>query len=286
MKKLVLFLLCGGLLAGCSSQALYNVSVSDGDTVLISDDKMSVTKQGYFEFLLNQYGASSVLDLSLEKIVEKEITDEKEVEKILNANIEDLTKYANNDLDSYVKKLGYQSKEEFIETVLKLDAKVELLHNKYIQANLDDLMKEYEVCSFKMIEFEKESEALKFIKEVKDEADFDKKLDEAKDNGEDAGYVSNVSYLDEKLKSELKNFIKEKNDGVYSKAVKLSTDKFAVVYLYDTAHKNVDEITSTLASVRALNEKITGIYLKKYNFTVAEDRIKDSIKKLSSQYIE
>lgn len=286
MKKLVLFLLCGGLLVGCSSQALYNAKVSDGDTVLMKDDKMSVTKQGYFEFLLNQYGASSVLDLGLEKIVEKEVTDEKEIEKILNANIENLTKYANNDLDSYAKKLGYQSKDEFIESVLRLDAKVELLHNQYIHANLKDLIKEYEVCSLKMIEFEKESEALKFIKEVKDEADFDKKLDEVKDNGEDAGYVSKASYLDEKLKNELKNFIKQDKDGVYSKAIKLSTDKFAVVYLYDTAHKKVDDMTSTLASIKELNEKITGIYLKKYNFTVAEEKIKDSIKQLSSQYIE
>lgn len=286
MKKIMMFLLCGGLLVGCASSA-FSVRVSDQDKVLASDDKMSLTKQGYFEFLLKQYGAGSVLDQTLDFISEKEVTDQKVIDKLVDESVKEYTKYADGDLDKYAKKLGYESKDEFIEKVLRADAKIEALHNKYIQSNFDKLLTEYQVTSLKMINFKKESEALKFIKETKTEEAFDKKLKEVKDDGEDAGVVTkNTSMLDSALTKELGKLSAVKKDGLYSKAIKLSNDEYAVIYLYDTAHKNKEDITSSLASISELAEKITGIYLKKYHFTVHDEAIQESIKKLSTEYIE
>lgn len=284
MKKIVMFLLCGGLLVACQKSA-YSVKVSDGDKVLVSDSEMQVTKQGYFEFLLTQYGAGSLLDQSLEMIADKEVTDTKAIEKATQESIDKYAKYADGDLEKYAKKLGYASKDEFVEKVLRLDAKIDLLHKKYIQDNLDKFLKDYQVAQLKMISFDKESEALAFIKETKTEKDFDKKLKDKK--GEDMGVVSNkTSTLDENLLKALDKLSAVKNDGLYSSAIKLSDDKYAVVYVYDTAHKNTDDIINHLTSLSDLTEEINGIYLKKYHFDVLDERVKDSVKKISSQYVE
>lgn len=285
MKKLVMLLLCGGMLIACSSSS-YNVKVSNSDEVLISDSEMSITKQGYFEYLLNRYGADEVVNLALNTIAEKELSDTDAIDKLLQERIDDYTKYAEGNIEEYAKNLGYESKDEYVEKVLRLSVKVELLRNKYIEENLDGLLKEYQVTSLKKIIVEKESEALAIIKEASSKEAFDKALKDAGSKGEDAGIVTKNSSLDDNLKSSLEKLSVIKEDGVYTTPIKLSDGTYAVVYLYNTDHKNTEEIVSTLTNISDLQNKITGTYLKKYNFEVHDQKIKSGIKKLSSEYIE
>lgn len=75
MKKLLMLLLCGGLLAACSSN--YSVKVSDSDKVIVSGSELNITKQDYFDYLLKTSGANEVLDEVLLSIADKELTDQK-----------------------------------------------------------------------------------------------------------------------------------------------------------------------------------------------------------------
>lgn len=285
MKKLVMLLLCGGMLVACS-QSSYNVKVSNSDEVLVSTSEMSITKQGYFEYLLDQYGSNEVLNQALNTIADKEVTDTDAIEKLLQERIDDYAKYADGDIEEYAKSLGYDSKDDYVDKVLRLSVKVELLRNKYIEENLETLISEYQVTSFKKIIVEKESEALALIKESTSEEIFDQKLKNAGSKGEDAGIVTKESSLDDNLKTALEKLSALKEDGVYSEAIKLSDDTYAVVYVYNTNHQNTQDIINTLTKITDLQDKITGVYLKKYNFEVHDKKIKADIKKLSSEYIE
>lgn len=75
-------------------------------------------------------------------------------------------------------------------------------------------------------------------------------------------------------------------DGVYSSAIKLSDDTYAVIFVYDTDKEaNKDNYLSTLTSNDDIITTVEGYYLNKYEFNVNEDKLKDAIKALSEDYI-
>jgi len=285
MKKLAMLLLCSGLLVACSSSG-YSVKVSDSSDTLISGEGIEITKQDYFEHLLDSYGSSQILSDALTAIADKEITDQDEIDALLKEREELYAQYADGDLEEYAKSLGYESKDEYINEALLPDVKQELLRNKYIEENLETLLTEYQVTCFKKIIVDKESTALSIIKASTNEDEFDKQMKTYSDNAEDAGIVTKNTSLDENLTAKLETLSKITEDGVYSDAIKLSDDTYAVIFIYDTARKNKDDYITALTSDQDVQEAVEGIYLEKYNFTVNDSKLKDAIKQISSQYIE
>ena len=83
MKKLMMLLLCGGLLVACSSDSGYSVKVSKSDDAMITGSELKMTKQDYFNQLLDQYGAQQVLSEALTTIADKEVTDQEEINKLV-----------------------------------------------------------------------------------------------------------------------------------------------------------------------------------------------------------
>lgn len=284
MKKLLMLLLCGGLLAACSSN--YSVKVSDSDKVIVSGSELNITKQDYFDYLLKTSGANEVLDEVLLSIADKELTDQKAIDKQVKEEEKTYEQYADGGLDKYAKSLGYSSKDDFVNEKIVPVVKLNMLIKKYIEENLETMISEYQVVSFKKIVVDKESAALAIIKEATTKEAFDKKLKEAGTNGEDAGIVTKNSSLDDNLKKKLKDLSKLDKDGVYSEAIKLSDDKYAVVYVYDTDHKNKDDLIEALANDSNAKEDVEAKYLKKYHFTVNDDKLAKEIKNISDQYLE
>lgn len=285
MKKVLMLLLCGSLLYGCSSTK-YSVKVSDSQDALVTGSELNITKQDYFEYLLKYYGAQTVVSSMLDEIANKEITDQDKIDELVQKREDEYAQYADGDLEKYATNLGYASKEEYLNESLIPEVKQELLREKYIEEHLNDLIKEYNVCSFKKIVVEKESEALDIIEKSTDEDAFDKLMKDYGSDSEDAGVVTKNSTLDDNLKEKLSDLCKVEKDGVYSKAIKLSDDNYAVIYLYDTAHKNTDDIISSLASDGEVQEKVEGAYLKQYHFDVYDDLLKEEIKDISDNYLE
>jgi len=153
--------------------------------------------------------ADSVLEAALKankRLAEKLRSDENMsktlleiMEPVLKEREETYTKYANGDLDSYAKSMGYKSKDEYIKEALLPDVKQELLRNKYIKENLDHLLSEYQVVRFKKIIVSKESTALAIISNSKDEKSFNEQMKKYSDKAEDAGIVTKNYSLDENL---------------------------------------------------------------------------------------
>lgn len=283
MKKILGLFLAFVLLVGCSKNI---TTVTDGDKTLASDKKFTVDKQGYYEALVDQYGASQLMVDVLSKIADEEIKDEEAVNKRLEERKKELSELSDKGLSEIATMYGYETEEEFINDRLIPDIKQEMLINQYIQENLDTYIKEQELVSMKVITVEKESDALQLIKDIKSEEDFDKKLKENEETSDDYGIVTKSSQLDENITKILSDLQSLEKDGVYEKAIKMTSETYAVIYVYDTQHEKIDDISSALSNIEDVQNEVTGIYLKKYKFEVYDSQLKSDIKDMSDEYID
>lgn len=286
MKKLLIVLGCALLLTGCATPSKYEVKVSDSSKVVLTINGVSITKQDYFETLLDNYGADNIVSDALERIADKEVTDLDKVEELVEERKKVYTTYLGTTLEEFAKSMGYKSEAEFIEDALRPDAKQECLRNQYISDNFDALVDEYNVTRIKKIVVDLESEALILIDEAKDEDAFDALMEKHKDKSEDLDIVTKNTALDDNIIVKLDEFSKFEKDGVVAQAVKLTDGHYAVIFVYDTEKEDKQEYIDTLTIDSAIQSKIESIYLKKYNFNVYDEKLKAAIKRINSGYIE
>lgn len=266
----------------------YTSSVKNGSSEVISGD-VSVTKKGLYEYLLDNYGANEVLNEAYNKITAKEITDK----DAINTKVEELkNRYAeySGSFETYAKNQGYSDAKTYEKEVVVPEAESELLEEKYLDTKFNDACKTYNVSYLKIVEYSKESEALKALKTVTDENAMTTLMNANASNSTDLGFVcskSSTTTVDKKLIKALSKFTSLKTDGIYKEAVKLSTGKYAVVYVYNTdkASKK-DDIVSNLQNLADVQSDIESYYLKKYKFTVEDEKVKKDIKKISSKYVD
>ena len=285
MKKLGMILCALVLLTGCSLS--YNTELSDGSDTLASTDSMTITKQDLYLYILENYGADEVLDEALRTVADLEITDEDEVAELVEERQETYASYA-DDLEDYATSLGYEDADQFTELVIEPDVKQTLLIEKYIDDNYDDLIEDYQACSLKVIIVEKESEALTIIEDEPDADDFDALIeDEYSDEGEDYGVVTKNTSLDDNLLDLLEDFMEIEEEGVYEEAILLSDDTYAAVYIYDCdKEENSDTYKEALESEDDITDEAQVYYLKKYEFTVYEQLLKEEITEINEDYFD
>ena len=258
----------------------YTSSVQNSSSEVISGD-VSVTKKGLYEYLLDNYGANEVLNEAYNKITAKEITDK----DAINTKVKELKqRYA------YAKNQGYSDAKAFEKEVVVPEAKSDLLEEKYLDTKFNDVCKKYNVSYLKIVEYSKESEALKALKTVTSADAMTALMNANTSSSTDLGFVcskSSTTTVDKKIIKALSKFTSLKTDGVYKEAVKLSTGKYAVVYVYNTdksAQKN--DIVKNLLNLGDVKTDIESYYLKKYKFTVEDEKVKKQIKKISSKYVD
>lgn len=285
MKKLVLLALCGVLLCGCSS-SLYDIEITGGKTELMSYNKMSISKQDYFEVLLAKYGAQTIVENALFDIAKKEITDTKAVEDLVESKKETYATYYNGNIDDVAKANGYSDTDLYIKNIIEPQAYLELLNKTYIKENYDSLIKDTSATRFKVILCDKESDALALIEKTKDNLNKFDALMKDNENAEDVDIVTKNDSLDSNIIEILPTLSAYTKDQIYSKAVKLTNGAYAVLYVYDTARDDKEEWINALNNDSKVVETAEGHYLKKYNFTVYDETLSETIKNLSSQYLE
>lgn len=281
-KKIIPMVIASTLLVGCSSSAVsYSSEVENGDKTAINIDGTEVTKNDIYHFLLEQYGSSEVLTLALTYIADQEITDEDAYNTKLNEAIAS-QKEGTTSLDDIAKQYGLENEQEYIDQVLAVGIKQQMLKEKYIDKNFDKLVKEYKVKYLKTITVDTEAGAKKLIDQINDGSDFDTVMNE--NGGSDAGMVTTESTtVDSKIIDKLDKFTK---DGLYNKVIKTSDSKYAVVYVYNSDTSNVkDDIKTNLASISDMSTKVESYYLKQYNFTINEEAIKDEIEESYPEYL-
>lgn len=284
-KKIIPLVIASTLLVGCSSSSAVNYSseVSDGDKTAINIDGTEINKNDIYHYLLEKYGSSEVLSLALTYIADQEITDEDAYNTKLNETIAEQKESAGvTSLDDIAKQYGLENEQEYIDKVLSVGVKQEMLKEKYIDKNYKKLVKEYKVKYLKTITVDTEAGAKKLLKQIKDGSDFDTIMNE--NGGSDAGMVTTeTTTVDENIIKKLDKFTK---DGAYEKVIKTSDSKYAIVYVYNTDTSAVtDEIKSNLATISDMSTKVESYYLKQYNFTINEKAIEDEINESQPDYL-
>lgn len=282
-KKIFPLALVATLLVGCSSSSTdtFSSEVSDGDTSLVSIDDVEIKKNDVYHYLLEQFGSSEVLSLALTYIAEEELTDTDAVQKRID---EAVANYSNNSsggtLADAAKQYGLSSEQEYIDKVISVGIKQTMLKEKYINDNYDSLIDEYKVKYLKTITLDTESAALSIIDQVKDGSDFDTLMNE--NSGSDVGLVTTESSsVDSNIIDKLDKFSK---DGIYSKVIKTSESKYAVIFVYNTDKKELKEdIIKNLSSIDAISKAMEQHYLDAYNFKVNESVLD---KEIESAYSE
>lgn len=266
----------------------YTSSVQNSSSEVISGD-VSVTKKGLYEYLLDNYGANEVLNEAYNKITAKEITDK----DAINTKVKELKqRYAeySGSFETYAKNQGYSDAKTFEKEVIVPEAKSDLLEEKFLDTKFNDVCKKYNVSYLNIVEYSKESEALKALKTVTSADAMTALMNANTSSSTDLGFVcskSSTTTVDKKIIKALSKFTSLKTDGVYKEAVKLSTSKYAVVYVYNTdksAQKN--DIVKNLLNLGDVKTDIESYYLKKYKFTVEDEKVKKQIKKISSKYVD
>lgn len=259
----------------------YTSKVSTGSTKIVTGD-VTVTKQGFYEYLLKQSGSNKTIEKAYALIADELITDKKAIDKKVK-ELEDTYKSYMGSVKAYATAMGYDSVDDFEKNQVIPSAKESLLATKYLKDNYAQACKDYQVAYLMQVSYEKESDALKAIKKYTTKKEF-KKIK----NVSDLGCVTkNTSTLDKNITSMLSTLSTTTKDGVYSKAVRLSTGEYAVLFIYNTdKKKNKDTITDSLASDTNVQDDIKAYYLKKYNFTVYDKQLKKEIEKSHSTYLK
>ncbi len=281
-KNIIPLVVAGTLLVGCgsSSAITYSSEVSKA-VITIGDTK--ITNNEIYHHLLKQFGSSEVLSLALTYIADQEVTDKEVIKTKVDEKVastkESLT---TSSLDEVAKQYGFKNEQEYIDKIITVGVKQDLLKEKYIDKNYNDLIKEYKVKYLKVITVDTESGALSLIDKVKDGADFDTVMTE--NSGSDVGIVTTKSTnVDSKIIEKLDKFTK---DGIYNKVIKTSESKYAVIYVYNSDKSKIkDDVKSGLASVSEMSAKMESYYLKQYNFDIYEEAIKDEIKESNEDYL-
>ena len=254
----------------------YTSSVQNSSSEVISGD-VSVTKKGLYEYLLDNYGANEVLNEAYNKITAKEITDK----DAINTKAKELKqRYAeySGSFETYAKNQGYSDAKAFEKEVVVPEAKSDLLEEKYLDTKFNDVCKKYNVSYLKALKTVTSADAMTAL------------MNANTSSSTDLGFVcskSSTTTVDKKIIKALSKFTSLKIDGVYKEAVKLSTGKYAVVYVYNTdksAQKN--DIVKNLLNLGDVKTDIESYYLKKYKFTVEDEKVKKQIKKISSKYVD
>lgn len=274
MIKFIPFALVALLLTGCSSDQGYLSKVTDGDAVLVEIDGTEITTNDIYNYYLKNYGSSQVLDYALTHIAEVEITDQEAIDKKLQETVDTYTTYAEVDLDSYAKSLGYESGEQYTQEALLPSVLQQLLVEKYVNENVISLKEEYQIRYLKTVTFNTEIEATDFISTTSNEG-FDEVIDD--NNGLDVGIVTQDNTdLDTNIIGELESFTE---DGIYQDVISTTDGKFVVVYVYNTELDDEvkSEVISTLISTDGISTKCENHYLEKYEFQVNEPLIKTAI---------
>ena len=254
-----------------------------------------MTKKGLYEYLLDNYGANEVLNernfynKKMIALLAKEITDQDAIDAKVKEQKNRYAEYSGS-FETYAKNQGYSNAKAFEKEVVVPEAKSELLEEKYLDTEFNDVCKKYNVSYLKIVEYSKESDALKALKTVTNADAMTALMNANSSSSTDLGFVcskSSTTTVDKKIIKALSKFTSLKTDGVYKEAVKLSTGKYAVVYVYNTdknAQKN--DIVENLLNLGDVKTDIESYYLKKYKFTVEDKKVKKQIKKISSKYVD
>lgn len=284
MKKIILVLLTVLTLSACSSNSL---TITDGDTQIISGDKVSYTKQEFYDDLKgNDYTPVILSDLT-KKIAKLENLDLSDVDKMVEEDIAELkTQYG----DAYESVMAYYGGIDTVKANLNSGIIAEKLAKNYFELEYETLKNTYMPKKAKIAYFDTEDQANKMLEEIKAGKTFEMA---AAENGYGSEIRENVVTDKSELAVEIKKFISDVKEATLSEVIASTittqgqdgttnaTTKYYVVEVTNTDVDSFkDEFINTL-NTTVDSTTIFNFYFNKYDIEVYDQATYDL---LSSNY--
>ena len=279
MKKITLALIaimmvC--LLAGCGDA---HGKLTNGNQPLFTIGKTKVTKNDFYKVMRDYDGGDYLIKQTAKYIVNAEIETTDEITAQAKKQFDEtIAGYA--DLATALKTLGYDSEEELMEDVVD-SVKSDLLIDKYIEDNWDELTKKYAPLKIRVLSFtsaesetadfkEKAAAALADLKAGEKFDDVAKKyMDEKSDAYKLAAetlYTTSSSSYDTVVKDYLKTVVTPGLSEVLSDST--GTKAFIVQVTNNNLTQLKAEFTEYLKGLSTISQDMYTYYFKKHNFTI------------------
>ncbi len=275
MKKLLISLSLLLLLVSCTTSAA-SISLSDGDSKIVTVGEQAINKDAIFNMMKSQDLGSTIVEIAkvslVNSLIEVDETIEKRAQELLESNRE----YFGESFESIVKTY-YGSEEEFLETQLIPSAQQEALAKIYFEENFDKIVEENKPRQVIIVTTDSQEDAQSVIDAMNNDEDLTSVLEELKIDesyGEPVIIASTSS-----VPSEVLEFIQKGSiDDVTSEAILDKETYYAVKILETDAETLKEDFFTIYVSVSTNLDTMYQHYFKKYKFNVYDQQIYDAIK--------
>lgn len=288
MKKTV-WLTCAAAavlaLSGCSDA---KADISNGDKVVAKVGNQEITKEDLYTTMKMSNAYNTVIEQVTKQIVDKEVPVTKEMETNAKAAFEDYKKTAGTSFAEYLKNSGYKTEEEYYQNIFLVDQQKQALNKKYVSDNYKTLMNEYHPMKAQLLVFDDKDSAKKVFDEIKggkDFAEYAKTGNTTNFNGTLKVVNSKTTGMSSVAFTKMKS-VKKANTLIDEVISDASTGKFYIVKVVDSDPDNFkDEAITSVTELDDAADKAFTFYLKKYNFTIYDIDIYNSVKESKPTYI-
>lgn len=282
------------LIAGCCSLLLLTGCGKSQSTVQGSSDKLmtigdvTYSKGDVYNLIKESEGSNLIISLALTDIYDKEVPRTDKIKEEAQKQYDE-AKAANPDLDNQILSSGYESVDQYIDSVVIPSVQSEELTKKYFEKNEDSIVDEYKPSKAQIIQCDtkdKAQDALKALKEGKNTEDVVKEF-----GSETAAFTGSeqiVTTLSSTLPTRLINSLSSAKDSGVLDEVFVNDDKtsFYVANLISNNYKdNLDAIVEALSSNSSLSKEITISYLTEYKFEVYDQFLFNQLKINNPEYL-
>lgn len=291
MKKTKIVCALGAalVLSGCGNAY---ANISHGSDVVAKIGDVTITDGDLYPQMKESSGTEYTLTMIRQKIYENEIevTDEmkKKEEEEYASNAKQYEATYSTDMEDYIKMMGYTDKEEYIEKVILPNIEQTELNKKYFAENTEDIMKEYKPAKARIFETTDLDKASQALEKLQDGEDFESVTEKYGDTTTYDGSEKFV-YEGSGLASVVLTKLNEqtKQNTLINEVIADSTNgKYYVVYLISNEYDTIkDDINETLAADSTVTSDVMVYYLKKYNFTVYDTDVFNTLKSNYPQYL-
>jgi len=212
MKKYLSIILCGMLvLTGCAKIP----KLENGQEVVVELEGKQFSTEEFYDKLKEKYGASILISLVDEYIVEKEMTDDikKEAQESADAEFEQYKAYYSSNWSDFLKYYGYKTDDE-MKTDLVKSYQQQLVLKKYVTSTIEE--KEIEKYYKDEIYGEMTVRHILIKPEVKDSMSDDEKKKAKEEALAEAKLLINQLSGSQELEKDFGELAKEKSDDTGS----------------------------------------------------------------------
>ena len=290
MKKILCLLSFALLitLTGCSDA---KTSLTNGDEALITVGKTEITKDEIYSALKSENGVTIILSKLTNFIIDKEVPITDEIKKEAKDYVEQFTKYMGEDtFKTYIKTLGYETVDEYVEGVVISSVRSNKITDKYIDEKYEDLNKEYQFRKVQILQLSDSKIASEIQLAMKEgKLTFEDALVQYKDKLTTSTFtgkeqvISNQVSLDSSI---VKNIFAVEEDntllGEYQFNAKLDT--FYIVKVVST-NVSKEDASSAIYEIQTIDDQAFAYFLEKYGFVVYDIDLYNGIKSQAPVYL-